>query len=124
MDEGERFARALAAKDRAALLDVLAPEVDFKGLTPRRFWEAATAGELVDGVLLGQWFEPSDEIESLDEVGAGRVADAERVAYRLRVASGGGTYAVEQQAYYTVENGRIAWLRVLCSGFRPIEEAP
>jgi hypothetical protein len=26
---------------------------------------------------------------------------------------------VEQQAYYATEGGRIAWMRVLCSGFRP-----
>ena len=25
----------------------------------------------------------------------------------------------EQQAYYSTTDGRISWMRVLCSGFRP-----
>ena len=26
---------------------------------------------------------------------------------------------VEQQAYYSTTDGRISWMQVLCSGFRP-----
>jgi hypothetical protein len=40
---GERFAHALATKDAQGLLAVLDPEVDFRGLTPGRFWEASSA---------------------------------------------------------------------------------
>jgi hypothetical protein len=56
---GERFARALAAKDRDALLSVLAPSIDFRGLTPNEPWEANSAQSLVDDILLGSWFEPN-----------------------------------------------------------------
>jgi hypothetical protein len=28
--------------------------------------------------------------------------------------------ALEQQAYYTAANGQIDWMRVLCSGYRPV----
>lgn len=126
MDEaiGERFARALAAKDRPALVDVLAPDVDFRGLTPGRAWEAASAAVLVDDVLLGAWFDGGDRIDGLEDVEHGSVADRERVAYRLRVTNGGGTFLVEQQAYFAVVDGRISWLRVLCSGFRPVGGDP
>ena len=31
-----------------------------------------------------------------------------------------GMFLVEQQAYFGAENGRISWLRILCSGFRAI----
>ena len=41
---GERFAQALAAKDRAALIALLADPVDFQALTPRRHWQAVTPG--------------------------------------------------------------------------------
>lgn len=116
---GERFARALAAKDREGLLSVLAPDVDFRGLTPNSPWEANSAEALVDDVLLGAWFEPSDEIDGLDAVDCDAMADRERVAYRLRVHNADGPFVVEQQAYFTAENGQISWLRVLCSGFRP-----
>lgn len=117
---GERFARGLAAKDRLALVDVLAPDVDFRGLTPSRAWEATSAVQLVDHVLLGAWFDAGDRIDELDDVQHGAVADRSRVAYRLRVTNDGGTFAVEQQAYFGVEGGRISWLRILCSGFRPV----
>jgi hypothetical protein len=29
------------------------------------------------------------------------------------------SFVVEQQAYTTEKDGRINWMRVLCSGFRP-----
>jgi hypothetical protein len=115
---GELFAEALAKKDVPGLLDVLDPEIDFRGLTPSRFWEARSATELVDEVLLGAWFEGDDHIEALEDVKLGSVADRDRVAYLLRVSNPDGVFLVEQQAYFGVENGRINWLRILCSGYR------
>ncbi len=120
---GSRFAQALAAKDEAGLRDLLADALDFRGLTPNRFWEASGPDETIE-VFLGSWFEPSDEIRELESVETGAVGDRERVAYRFRVTNPDGTYVVEQQAYYGAEDGRIGWLRVLCSGFRAIEEDP
>jgi hypothetical protein len=67
---GEQFARALAAKDFGRVAELLDPEVDFRGMTPRRFWEASGRDH-------------------------------------------------ERQAYYSTTDGRISWMRVLCSGFRP-----
>ena len=117
---GQLFAEALAKKDVPALLDVLDPEVDFRALTPGRFWEARSATAFVDDVLLGAWFEGDDHIEALEDVQLGSVADRDRVAYRLRVSNPEGVFLVEQQAYFGVENGRINWLRILCSGYRAI----
>jgi hypothetical protein len=119
---GERFAEALAKKDTTALLDLLDSEVDFRGLTPSRFWEASSARALVDDILLGAWFEAADHIDSLEDVQLGSVADRSRVSYLLRVSNPDGVYLVEQQAYFGVENGRISWLRILCSGYRAIGE--
>jgi hypothetical protein len=119
---GERFAEALAKKDPTALLDLLDSEVDFRGLTPSRFWEASSARALVDDILLGAWFEATDHIDSLEDVQLGSVADRSRVSYLLRVSNPDGVYLVEQQAYFGVENGRISWLRILCSGYRAIGE--
>jgi hypothetical protein len=117
---GERFAQALAKKDQEELLDVLDPEVDFRGLTPGRFWEATSATAVVDDIILGAWFEADDHIDSLEDVQLGSVADRDRVSYLLRVSNPDGVHLVEQQAYFGVENGRINWLRILCSGYRPI----
>jgi ketosteroid isomerase-like protein len=117
---GERFARAIAAKDVPALLDVLEPDVDFRAMTPGRFWEAATAKEVVDDVVLGRWFEPSDRIDALESVESDTVADRERVVYRFHVSNPDGAFLVEQCAYYDVtDDDRIGWLRVMCVGYRP-----
>jgi hypothetical protein len=42
------------------------------------------------------------------------------VGYRFRVRNPDGTFVVEQQAYLAALDGQIAWMRVLCSGFRPV----
>lgn len=115
---GARFAAALAAKDTAALTDLLTPDVDFLGLTPRRMWEAHSPGEVLE--VLATWFGEQDRIDALDEVTAGRqVEDTEHVGYRLTVTTPDGPHTVAQQAYYRTDGDRIAYLRVMCSGFRP-----
>ena len=119
---GERFARALSKKDRAGLLEVLDPEVDFRGMTPGNFWEASSSTALVD-VLLGRWFEEHDHIEALEDVRTGSVVDRDQLSYRFRMRTPDGAYLVEQQAYVGLADGdRIGWLRIMCSGFRPIAE--
>jgi hypothetical protein len=121
---GELFAQALARKDVNGLLGVLDPEIDFRGLTPGRFWEASSAQALVDDIILGAWFEAGDHIDALEHVQLGSVADRHRVSYLLRVSNPDGDFLVEQQAYFGVENGRINWLRILCSGYRAIGGDP
>jgi hypothetical protein len=49
------------------------------------------------------------------------VVDRERIGWRLAVRCPDGKYVVEQQAYLSVADGRIAWLRVMCSGFRKVD---
>jgi hypothetical protein len=123
MDEpstlGADFARALAAKDFGRILELMHPEIDFRGLTPSRHWEATDPGALISGVLR-EWFEDSDEILALERLESDVVADRERVGYRFSVRNPDGRFLVEQQAYLSARDGRIEWMRVLCSGFRPI----
>lgn len=118
---GEQFARSLSTKDRDGLIGLLADDIDFRGMTPGRVWEAATPAELIDDVIFGHWFEPSDHIESLDAIETGEVADRERVGYRFHIRNPDGLHLVEQQAYLSVADGRIDWLRIMCSGFRRID---
>ena len=122
MPIGERFARAIAAKDTPALLGLLAPTIDFRAMTPGRIWEADSPAQLVDEVILGKWFEPSDHIESIESIENGEVADRQSVRYRFRLKNDDGAFLVEQQAYLGVEDDRIAFLRVMCSGFRSIDK--
>ena len=119
---GERFARALAAKDSGALCALLADPVDFQALTPGRHWQADTGRQAVEEIILARWFGPEDDITELCSVTPGRVLDREHVAYRVRVHRAGRDYLVEQQAYYRTEGPCITWMRVLCSGYQPVPE--
>lgn len=117
---GHAFVAALTSKDADAMLALFGPEVDFRALTPGRYWEPGTPAEIVSEVILGHWFGPSDAVELVEVVDTGLVADRGRVSYRLRVANGDGRFVVEQQAYLMLAAGKITWMRVLCSGFRPV----
>ena len=50
-----------------------------------------------------------------------QVVECEHVAYRLRVRTDGRDYLVEQQAYYRTDGPHITWMRVLCSGYQPLQ---
>lgn len=115
---GSAFAEAVGRKDFAGVIDLLAHEIDFKALTPRRNWEASTPQAVIDDAL-SQWFGDHVELERLISIETGSVGDRERVAYRLHGRNEDGPFVLEQQAYYTEADGHIDWMRVLCSGFRP-----
>lgn len=115
---GVELARALAVKDYRRLGELMDPRIDFRAMTPRRSWEASEAEEVVSGVLR-RWFEESDRIEGLDGLESDSVADRERVGHRFRVRNPEGRFLVDQQADLAALEGRIVWMRVLCSGFRP-----
>jgi hypothetical protein len=122
MDEelGVAFAKALAAKDPDALRRVLAPTVDFRAMTPSKFWESNSVDEVVDDIIFGAWFEPSDRVDALEAVETTTISDRCRVGYRFRVTNPDGAYLVDQQAYFAAEGDRITWLRVMCAGYRPV----
>jgi hypothetical protein len=117
---GERFAQALARQDARALRAVLAETVDFQALTPRRHWQASTGSAVADEIVLGHWFGPGTDIMEVCAVTTGQVADCAHVAYRMRVRESATEYLVEQQAYYRADGPRITWMRILCSGYRPV----
>jgi hypothetical protein len=117
---GREFAMALAEKDFHRIAALLHPQIDFKGLTPNRRWEASDPDSVVTGVLR-QWFEEDDEIEGLLSLETDAFADRERVGYRFGVRNPEGRFVVEQQVYLSERDGRIAWMRSVCSGFRPVD---
>lgn len=117
---GQAFAEAVAAKDHGRVRSLLRDDLDFRGMTPGRIWEAESPDDVVS--VLQQWFEDSDVIEGVESVETDAFADRERVGYRLRVRNSDGLHLVEQQAYLSEHDGQIGWLRVMCSGFRRIDD--
>src|ERR1700760_430166 len=123
---GSDFARALAEKDASRLSALFAPELDFRAMTPRKTWEAQDADGVL-GIVFGHWFADDDRIQSLERLETDSFAARERVGYRLSVENPEGRFVLEQQAYLSegtgAGGGKIAWMRVLCSGYRPVAAA-
>jgi len=118
-DLGSTFAKALAAKDAEAVRAVTTPDLDFRAMTPGRFWEAASQDELLR-ILFENWLEPADEVLALESTTQGSVSTREHVSYRLRLRNESGESLMEQQMYFQVKDGRIHWARVMCSGSVPV----
>lgn len=119
VDAGETFARAFAEKDFDRVREMLAPEIDFRGMTPRKVWEESSPDAIVDDVLR-KWLEDDETVREIESIDTGRVGDRHSVRYRFHVdVPGEGPHVMEQQAYYELTDGRISWLRVMCSGARP-----
>lgn len=112
------LAEAVATKDHDALRLLLHPDIDFRGMTPGRVWEADGPDDVV--AAFAAWFDDGDLVEGVDAVETDAFADRQRVGYRFRVRNDDGLHLVEQQAYLSDRDGRIGWLRVVCSGFRPV----
>ncbi|MEP7034011.1 MAG: hypothetical protein ABI934_00400 [Actinomycetota bacterium] len=118
-DLGAAFATAVAAKDYVRIRALIHPEVDFWAMTPGEIWDASSPDEVVG--VLDDWFGDGDLIQAIEQMECDGFADRRRVGYRLRVKRPDGEYLIEQQAYLSERDGRIGWLRILCSGYRPGE---
>lgn len=114
---GRRFVEALAVKDPEALGAVLHPEVDFRALTPNRFWEAHDRDAVLE-ILLGVWFPADAALDELLLLTTDTVADREQVRFRFRGHNPNGPMIVEEQAYLAGRDGLIGWMRIVCSGQR------
>jgi len=120
-DIGEQFVRALAGKNAVELRAALAADVRFRGLTPGRVWEANGQDDAID-VLLGSWFEATDHIDETVSHDVHHVVDKVAIRYCFRVRNGDGVFLVEQQGYASLDQqGRMADVAIVCSGFQPID---
>jgi hypothetical protein len=113
---GPAFAHALARGDLEQIAEVLCPDIDFGALTPRRTWQATTAEDAVR--VLRTWFETAT-VDEVISIHADAVGDRHCVTYRFAGDRPQGPFVIEQHAYFSDRDGRIGWLRLVCSGFRP-----
>ena len=114
------FVQGLATQDFAELGGTLAGEARMRALLPAglREW---TGAEAIAGRFAG-WFGDTTAFE-LVEAAIGEVGGRLHLRWRLRLQAerlGPGWFTVEQQVYAdTDDSGRIAWLDLLCTGYRP-----
>jgi hypothetical protein len=116
---GAAFAEAVTSKDYRRVADLLHPEIDFRALTPNRSWEAGDPETVIEQILKA-WIEDDEHVEELIAVESDTIGDRERVGYRYRLRTPDGVFVVEQQAFIGERDGRIDWLRLVCSGSRPL----
>jgi hypothetical protein len=117
---GEQFARALADKDAVGLKALLRSDVDFRAMTPGKFWEATDVDVIVDQTMLGTWFDAERRITEILAVETDTVGSLDRVGYRFKVERPDGQFIIEQQAYFETDGDKISWIRIMCSGFLPM----
>lgn len=115
----DEFLDAILARDFSRIQSLVDEDIDFRAMTPSRVWEAEGPAEVRD--VLSGWFEhPERAVESVEAVQPSSVADTLRVGWRVRGQGADGPFIYEQQAYVREQNGRIVWLRIMCTGPRPV----
>ena len=120
---GARFARALATKDFEHIATLLDPAIDFRALTPNQAWEARGPDQVINAVLR-RWLDERTEVERLTDLEVEVLSNCRRIGYRLHGHDADGPFLIDQQAYVEEREGRISWMRVLCSGMRAPTAVP
>jgi hypothetical protein len=114
------FLDGLAAQDFAQLGNALTRGARLRALLPSGPREWTGAEVIAD--RFARWFGGTQDFE-LVEAAAGTVADRLQLHWRLRLRAerlGPGWFIVEQQAYADPrEDGHLARLDLLCTGYRP-----
>ena len=122
-DVAVALAAAVAAHDLAGAAALVHDDVDFRAMTPSRIWEASGPDEVE--TVLRTWIDDRDEeVEGIEATAPVVVADVTRVGWVVRLRAGDARSLFEQQAYVRERAGRIAWLRIMCSGPRPQGAGP
>lgn len=113
------FLEELAAQDFARMSETLTPDARFRALLPPGPREWAGAQVIAD--QFAHWFGNTSDFE-LVEAAAGEVGGRLHLHWRFRLQAerlGAGWFTVEQQAYAdAADDGRIARLDLLCTGYR------
>jgi hypothetical protein len=114
------FLGGLASQDFAQLAGALAAEARLRALLPSGLREWAGAEAIAD--RFARWFGETEKFQLVDAA-AGEVGGRLHLHWRVRLRAerlGPGWFTVEQQAYAdTGQDGRIARLDLLCTGYRP-----
>jgi hypothetical protein len=113
------FLEGLAAQDFVQLGDALAADACLRALLPEGLWE--WTGAEVIAHRFARWFGDTEDFKVV-EATVGEVGGRLHLHWRLRLRAarlGPGWFTVEQQVYADADDGRIARLDLLCTGYRP-----
>jgi len=112
-----QLVEAIAARDGDAITKALAPDTRLRYLIPPGPGEVLGAPSVADKFL--EWFGDLGVVE-IANVQVAAVADRMSARYRFLVGERQPDEVIEQQTFLDLdEEGRIASIDLLCSGFRP-----
>lgn len=116
-DAAKRLVEAIAARDFEAIAGTLAHDTRFRYLIPPGASQIVGAAEAAAKFV--QWFGDADVL-TVQSVRVEPLADRISARYRFLLRGREGWEVIEQQMYLSVDqDGRIAVIDLLCSGFRP-----
>ena len=113
-DAVDRFLAAVAVRDWDALAACFAPHARLRMQSPGPLRDEE-GPEAIAG-RYDAWF---GDLEGFELREHDRAAIGDRV--RVHYAAAGGGKLTDHTGYLAVEDDRIAWLVMSCSGFRPID---
>ena len=112
------IAAAVAGRDSARLAAAVTDTVRLRALLPGGPVEAHGRDAVI--ARFARWFAGLDTVEVVESAGEA-IADRVLIHYRLDLARRGTRWACTQTSICTIEDGRLATIDLLCSGFREIQ---
>jgi hypothetical protein len=114
------IAAAVAGRDSAALAAAVTGTVRLRALLPGGPIQALGRDPVV--ACFGGWFDDMDTVELVDSAGE-VVADRLLIHYRLNLALDDRRWTLTQTSVCNIDDGRLATIDLLCSGYRQIKVA-
>jgi hypothetical protein len=112
---------AIVARDLARAVALLHREVDFRAMTPNRVWDAENPAGVE--AILREWFEdPDEDVQEIEGTESVAIEDTVRVGWLVHISDRDGPHVFEQQAYLREHDAQIDWMRVICSGWIPLND--
>jgi hypothetical protein len=111
------IAAAVAGRDSVQLAAAVTDTVRLRALLPGGPIQEHGRDAVV--ARFGGWFTDMDTIDLVESAGEA-VADRLLIHYRLDLAQRGTLWACTQTSICKIDDGRLATIDLLCSGFREI----
>jgi len=118
IDTAQPYLNALVAQDFEGLSNLFHAQAKFKALVPSGFRESSGPGATK---YLRAWLGDAEAIE-LRRSSVGNIGDRTIVEFRLSIRESGAWSASEQRIVFSMRDGKIAAMDLLCSGFWPEAE--
>jgi hypothetical protein len=119
--EGREFIDAIVAHDWDRIARCFEPDAHFRAVVPNENPFRDRTGGDEARAQIQRWFGDADITELVSST-VEPMGDRVHIAYRIREHEPDGWYLVEQQAFITPGKTGIAFMNLVCSGFRSVPD--